>query len=322
MPLIEAVPNVSEGQNPAVLRALEELLCAAPGVTLLGADSNPSANRTVFTLCGAPSAVTDSLFQFIRLACRLIDMRRHRGEHPRLGAVDVCPLVPLRDISLSETAALARELGQRVGTQLDVPVYLYEAAARDAQRKNLAFIRRGEYESLPEKLQKLQPDYGSGALTPAVQKTGACVIGARNFLIAFNVNLNTRDEKAAKRIAAKIRESAGGLPGLKAIGWYMQNFNRAQVSCNVTDFRTAPLYAVYERCRQEAAALGMRATGCELVGLIPLEALLACGKYNTPQEQDERTLVQNAVRYLNLNEVKPFLPQEQILEVRAGLKRL
>lgn len=322
MPLIEAVPNVSEGQNPAVLRALEELLCAAPGVTLLGADSNPSANRTVFTLCGAPGAVTDSLFQFIRLACRLIDMRRHRGEHPRLGAVDVCPLVPLRDISLSETAALARELGQRVGTELGLPVYLYEAAARDAQRKNLAFIRRGEYESLPEKLQKLQPDYGPGALTPAVQKTGACVIGARNFLIAFNVNLNTRDEKAAKCIAAKIRESAGGLPGLKAIGWYMQNFNRAQVSCNVTDFRTAPLYAVYERCRQEAAALGVRATGCELVGLIPLEALLACGKYNTPQEQDERTLVQNAVRYLNLNEVKPFLPQEQILEVRAGLKRL
>ena len=321
MPFVEAVPNVSEGKNPAVLRALEELLRAAPNMRFLGADANPAANRTVFTLAGEPDAVTRTLFDFIALSCRLIDMRTQHGAHPRMGAVDVCPLVPLEGISLEECARLARELGRRVGTELGVPVYLYEAAACTPQRKNLAFIRKGEYELLAEKLRTLPPDFGPHTLTETAAKSGACVIGARNILIAFNINLNTQDPAPAKIIAAKIRESSGGLKGVKAIGWYMENFARAQVSCNITDFRAAPLHAVYESCQQEAAALGLKATGCELVGLAPLEALLAAGRHYAPRETREDALILAAVRGLHLTEVKPFDPREQILEYKAGFRK-
>lgn len=314
MPLIEAVPNVSEGKNPAVLHALEKLLRAAHGVRLLGIDSNPSANRTVFTLAGEPQAVCTALFDFMALSARLIDMRCHSGAHPRLGAVDVCPLVPLKGISLQQTARLALELGRRVGEELGVPVYLYEAAATDEARRNLADVRRGEYESLPQKLTDLPPDFGPHTWTQSVQKTGACIIGARNILIAFNITLNTADPAPARHIAAKIREKNGGLKGLKAIGWYMENFGRAQVSCNITDFRSAPLHSVLEACQKEAAALGLKVTGCELVGLTPLEALLAAGKYYAPHLHDESALILTAVEKLNLNDVKPFDPQAQILE--------
>lgn len=321
MPFLEAVPNVSEGKNSAVLRALEDLLRAAPRVRFLGADANAAANRTVFTLAGEPGAVADSLFDFIALSCRLIDMRTQHGTHPRLGAADVCPLVPLKDISLAECARLARRLGRRVGTELGVPVYLYEAAAETPQRKNLAFIRKGEYEGLREKLRTLPPDFGPAQWTETAAKSGACVIGARNILIAFNINLNTQDPAPAKIIAAKIRESSGGLKGVKAIGWYMGNFARAQVSCNITDFRAAPLHAVYESCQQEAAALGLKATGCELVGLAPLEALLAAGRHYAPRETREDALISAAVRGLHLTEVKPFDPREQILEYKAGFRK-
>ncbi len=319
MQLIESVPNVSEGQNTAVLNALAECLRAAPGVRLLGLDANPSANRTVFTLLGQPENVTQALFDFIALSGRLIDMRKQRGAHPRLGAVDVCPLVPLKNITLAQTAVLARQLAARIGQELGIPVYLYEAAASAPPRQNLAFIRRGEYENLAQKLQALPPDFGPNSLTPRAVQTGACVIGARNILIAFNVNLNTQDPAPAKIIAAKIRQSGGGMPGVKAIGWYMQNFCRAQVSCNITDFHSAPLHAVYQACQQEAAALGYKATGCELVGLAPLEALLDAGRHYSPHQTDETLLVQSAVKGLHLNEVKAFVAQEQILEWKAGL---
>lgn len=319
MPLIEAVPNVSEGQNVVALHALENCLRAAPGVRLLGLDANPSANRSVFTLLGQPENVAQALFDFIALACRLIDMHKQRGAHPRLGAVDVCPLVPLENITLNQTAALARQLAARVGQELQIPVYLYQAAASAPQRQNLAFIRRGEYENLAQKLQQLPPDFGPNYLTPRAEQTGACVIGARPILIAFNINLNTQDPAPAKLIAAKIRQSGGGMPGVKAIGWYMQNFRRAQVSCNITDFHAASLHAVYEACQKEAAALGLKATGCELVGLAPLQALLQAGHHYAPHQTDPALLVQSAAKGLNLNEVKPFLPQEQILEWKAGL---
>lgn len=321
MQLIEAVPNVSEGRDPAILRALADLLRACPGVTPLGADANPAANRAVFTLAGEPDAVVNALFEFIKLAASLIDMRIQHGAHPRLGAADVCPLVPVQNITLSQTAHLARGLGRRVGEELGIPIYLYEAAAQDPARKNLAFIRQGEYENLGEKLKTLPPDFGPASLTRTAGRTGACVIGARDILIAFNVNLNTREAAPAKIIAAKIRASSGGMKGVKAIGWYMENFSRAQVSCNITDFHAAPLHAVYEACQKEAAALGLRATGCELVGLAPLEALLCAGRHYAPDETDEAALIRAAALGLNLDEVKPFDPQERILEFKAGWRK-
>ena len=286
MKLIEAVPNISEGKDTTLLDILASCVQKSPEVKLLGIDANPSANRTVFTLIGRPQAVCQTLFGFISLAAAHIDMRKQRGAHPRLGAVDVCPVVPLQNISLQETAQLARELAQRVGRELQIPVYLYEASATRPACKNLADIRRGEYEHLAEKLHTLPPDFGPSDLSAHVQKTGACVIGARDFLVAFNVNLNTSDAQAAKQIAAKIRHSGGGLPGVKAIGWYMENFKRAQVSCNIVDFHVAPLHVVFETCQKEAAALGVQATGCELVGLIPVEAILAAGKHYAPAEKN------------------------------------
>ena len=303
----------------ALLRRLEDILSATPGVNCLGADANPCANRTVFTLIGEPKNVTDALLDFMALALQHIDMRTQHGAHPRLGAVDVCPLIPLQHITLSQTVHWARLLGQKAAEQLQIPVYLYEAAASTPQRQNLAFIRHGEYESLAQKLHLLAPDFGPAEFTPRTARTGACIIGARPILIAFNINLNTQDPAPAKQIAAKIRQSGGGLKGLKAIGWYMPNFHRAQVSCNITDFQAAPLHTVYEACQKEAAALGLQATGCELVGLAPLQALLDAGRHYAPAETDPRLLIQCAAEALHLNEVKPFTPQEQILEIKAGL---
>ncbi|MBR3604231.1 MAG: glutamate formimidoyltransferase [Elusimicrobiaceae bacterium] len=322
MKLLEAVPNVSEGKNPFVLHELEEVLRSIKGITLLGIDSNPSANRTVFTFIGSPEAMQKALPLFILRACDLIDMRTQQGAHPRLGAVDVCPLVPLQNISLQECADLAKQIARQISDQIALPIYLYEAAACNAERRNLAFIRRGEYESLPNKLKILPPDFGPSVFTESVAKTGACVMGARNFLIAFNINLNTQDPAPARQIAARIRQSGGGIKGLKAIGWYMENFARAQVSCNIIDFISAPLHIVYQQAQLQAQNLGVQITGSELVGLIPLEALLAVGRHCNAQEKSTAALVASAAEYLNLSEVKPFIAQEQILEVKAGLAPL
>ena len=315
MKLIEAVPNISEGRNKTILNQLKQTLLKA-GVQVLGVDANPSANRTVFTLIGKPDVLCNALFEFISLGTQLIDMRAHHGAHPRLGAVDVCPLVPLQNISLQETAQLARGLAQQVGTQLQIPVYLYEEAATRAACKNLADIRRGEYENLSEKLRTLPPDFGPTDFNEHVQKTGACVIGARNFLIAFNINLNTKDAQIAKQIAARLREKNSGLKGVKAIGWYMENFQRAQVSCNIVNFHAAPLHLVFETCQKYAAALGVQATGCELVGLIPLEAILTAGRHYVPTQTDQHALIQAAAHGLNLSDVKPFDFAQQILEYK------
>ncbi|MBR3632571.1 MAG: glutamate formimidoyltransferase [Elusimicrobiaceae bacterium] len=322
MPLIEAVPNISEGKNTAVLQTLAAYWRTCRAVQLLHIDSNPSANRTVYTLVAEPAALLEALFGFIDKTTQLLDMRMQHGTHPRIGAVDVCPLIPIKDISLKQTAQLARQLAHRVGQELQIPVYLYEAAARQEERKNLAFIRSGQYENLPKKLRTLPPDFGPQEINAHVQKTGACIIGARNFLIAFNINLNTRDVQAAQKIAARIRESNGGLPGVKAIGWYMENFKRAQVSCNIVDFRQTPLHLVYQTCQRYATQMGLQATGCELVGLVPLEAMLDSGHYYTPQEKEIQTLLNVAAQKLNLSEVKPFDPFQQIFEIKAGLVTL
>lgn len=322
MPLIEAVPNISEGKNTAALRTLAAYWHMCPAVQLLHIDSNPSANRTVYTLVAEPAPLLEALFGFIDKTTQLLDMRTQHGAHPRIGAVDVCPLIPIKDISLEQTAQLAQQLAHRIGKELQIPVYLYEAAARQEERRNLAFIRSGQYENLPQKLRIFPPDEGPAEWSAHTQKTGACVIGARPFLIAFNVNLNTRDVKPAQEIAARIRESNGGLPGVKAIGWYMENFKRAQVSCNIVDFHQAPLYLVYQTCQQYATQMGVQATGCELVGLVPLEAILAVGKHYDSQEKEIQTLLNIATQKLNLSEVKPFNPSQQIFEIKAGLATL
>ena len=320
MTLIEAVPNISEGKNPSVLNALESFLRNAEGIKLLGIDSNPCANRSVFTFVGSPQAMQKTLPQFIALACRLIDMRQHHGAHPRLGAVDVCPLVPLVNISLAECAALARQIACYSAEKLSIPFYMYEAAARDKSRQNLAFIRRGEYESLPQKLRTLPPDYGPDTFNEQIAQSGACIMGARPFLIAFNLNLNTQDPAPARLIATQIRQSGGGLTGLKAIGWYMDHFQRAQVSCNITDFHQAPLHRVFLTAQQEAQKIGYQITGSELVGLVPLQAILQSGKYFSPSAKTKSELINAATQGLNLSEVKPFCAQEQILELKAGLQ--
>lgn len=315
MQLIEAVPNISEAQNTANLaRILGDIQAVLGRARLLHVDSNTDANRTVLTLAGPPLEVMRVCFMLFRSCAEDIDMQFHQGAHPRLGAVDVCPLVPIHGITLQETAVLADQLARRVASELWIPVYLYEENAKTAERKNLAFIRKGEYESLPEKLRTLPPDYGPRQFSPSVARTGASVIGARNFLIAFNMSLNTRDIQPTRMIAAKLREKNGGLPGVKAIGWYMPGYECAQVSCNLTDFHKSNLHDVFEACRQEAQALGLQVTASELIGLVPQEALLAAGNFYTPNTTDESALITAAVQHLLLDKIHPFKVNERILE--------
>lgn len=314
MQLIEAVPNVSEGRHPGTLQHLKHAVNSVPGAHVLHVDSNPDANRTVFTLAGTPQAVTEALFQLFQVALQRIDMRIHRGAHPRLGAVDVCPLVPVRNISLKETAQLAEQLARRVADELNIPIYLYEENARENARKNLAFIRQGEYESLPEKLHTLPPDFGPQSWSESVAKTGASVIGARKFLIAFNMSLSTQDIWVARAIAAQLRESGGGLKCVKAIGWYMPAYRCAQVSCNLTDFTQTGLAEVFETCKKLADKHGLQITAGELIGLVPQEALLAAGNFYAPEEKNSTALINAAVENLLLSKLRPFIARERILE--------
>ncbi len=320
MQIIEAVPNISEAQNTANLAQIIGDVQAVLGrVRLLHVDSNADANRTVLTLAGPPQEIVRVCFMLCRACAQHIDMQFHQGAHPRLGAVDVCPLVPVQDISLKETSVLADQLARRVAEELDIPVYLYEANARTAERKNLAFIRRGEYESLPQKLRTFPPDYGPHQFSPSVARTGASVIGARHFLIAFNISLNTQDVSIAKQIAAKLREKKGGLAGVKAIGWYMPAYQCAQVSFNLTDFHQSNLHDVFEACKQAAAARGVQVAASELIGLVPQEAMLNAGKFYAPNVMDETTLIGVAVEHLLLCKIRPFIPSERILERKLGL---
>ena len=315
MKIIECVPNISLSANAQKLKRIIEAVRQVPGAALLHTDENPSANRTVLTFAGEPCAVVQAARACIKTALQEIDMRTHRGAHPRLGAVDVCPLVPVQGITLEKTAQLARTLARQAAQENNLPVYLYEAAATAPERKNLADVRRGEYESLPQKLQNFPPDFGPRTWGEHIRQTGACIIGARPVLIAFNINLNTKDPAPAKKIAAAVREKTGRLKAVKAIGWYMENFGCAQVSCNLINYEITGPAQVFEACKQEAQRLGLKATGCEAVGLIPRRALEEAGRFYTQEEAlPAQKLVELAIQKLNLNDVKPFLPQEQILE--------
>ena len=317
MQLIEAVPNVSVAPNTPGLYALLDALAHARAARVLHVDGNVDANRTVLTLAGTPEQVLESLRVLFQTAKEEIDMRKHHGVHPRLGAVDVCPLVPVQNITLQETASYANQLAQFVGEELHIPVYLYEANATTSERKNLAFLRKGEYESLPEKLKILPPDFGPNEFSQQVARTGASVIGARNFLIAFNVSLNTTHVSVAKEIAAVLREKNSGLPGVKAIGWYMENYHCAQVSFNIVDYHKSGLHTVFEACKQEAQKRGVSVTASELIGLLPQEALQRAGRFYVPELSDEKQL-QIAADKMLLNKIRPFILSERILEKKLG----
>lgn len=316
MKIMEAVPNISEGRRTDVIENIAERVKNASPARILHVDSNADANRTVFTLAGEPDDVRKSAFVLIQSAAELIDMRFHSGAHPRVGAVDVCPFVPVKNMTLDEAAQQAKKLAKDTAEKLNIPVYLYEANAQTMERKNLAFIRQGEYESLPQKLKELPPDFGPHEFSENVQKTGATVIGARNFLIAFNISLNTRDVTAVKQIASVLREKNGGLPTIKAIGWYMADYQCAQVSFNLTDYKTTGLAQVFEACKQEAARRGLAVTGSELIGLAPEDALLNAGRFYAPGLEEKTALLETAVRKLGLNKIRSFNIQERILEYR------
>ena len=313
MQLIEAVPNISEGENTDVIARVTHAAKAA-GARILHVDTNADANRSVITLAGAPQAVAESAFNLVRAAAQLIDMRTQQGAHPRLGATDVCPLVPVRGISLEETARLADELAKRVAEELHIPVYLYEENARSKERRNLAFIRKGEYESLPQKLRELPPDYGPQTWSENIAKTGATVIGARKFLIAFNMSLGTQDVATACEIAAKLRERGGGLKCVKAIGWYMPNYRCAQVSCNLTDFLQTGFAEVFETCKSLAEERGVQITAGELIGLVPQDALTQAGQFYAPDEKNTAALINVAAEKLLLDKLRPFVSRERVLE--------
>lgn len=343
--LIECVPNFSEGRDPEVIRQITARIGAVEGATLLHVDPGQATNRTVVTFAGTPDAVLEAAFRGIAAAAELIDMRHHTGEHPRMGATDVCPLIPLSGISMEETAACARRLAERVARELGIPVYLYEAAQPDPARRNLAVIRAGEYEGLPTKLRDpaWKPDFGKAEFNP---KSGATVIGARDFLVAFNVNLNTTSTRRANAVAFDVRESGrpkregdpltgkpvlgpdgqpvplpGALKAVKAIGWYIEEYGIAQVSMNLTDLAVTPLHVAFDETCRRAEARGLRVTGSELVGLVPLAAMLDAGRYFLRKQQrsvgvPEAELIKIAVKSLGLDELAPFKPAERIIEYR------
>ena len=323
MKRVECVPNFSEGRDPQVIESLAQVAAAVDGVQVLHIDAGADAHRMVMTLVGELEAVGEAAFRAISLAGQLIDMTRHRGVHPRLGATDVCPFVPLAGAAMIDCVALAQRVGARVGAELGIPVYLYGEAAAVPERRNLAELRRGEYEGLRERMaqSRFRPDFGSDHFNP---RSGATAIGARDLLIAFNVSLNTTDRAVAQEIAQDIREQrkgSGGLKGCRALGWLMASYGSAQVSMNLVDFRMTPPHVALEEVRRQARRRGFEITGSELIGMIPLEAMLAAGRYYLGQEhrsQDipDEELVAVAVVSLGLSSVRPFDPGEQILEYR------
>ena len=331
MQLIECVPNFSEGRDLNIIRQITDEIETVEGVRLLNTDPGKATNRTVVTFVGTPAAVIEAAFRAIRKAGELIDMSRHKGEHPRMGATDVCPLVPIAGISMEDTAAWAQQLAKRVGEELQIPVYLYESAQPNKERSNLSVIRAGEYEGFFKKIQepKWKPDFG-----PAVfdAKRGATVIGARDFLVAYNVNLNTTSTRRANAIAFDVREAGrnvmvdgvkvnqpGTLKSVKAIGWFIEEYGVAQISMNLTNISITPVHIAFDEVCTKAAARGIRVTGSELVGLIPLQAMLEAGKYFLRKQQrstgvSEKELIKIAVKSMGLDELGPFKPEERIIE--------
>lgn len=311
-PLIECVPNFSEGRNKLIIEAIANSINQVAGVKLLHTDIGYDANRTVYTFAGNPDAVLEAAYNAIQVAANLIDMRKQQGEHPRMGACDVCPFIPLQNISMTDTVALSLKLAQKLGDN-GIPVYLYENSAKKPERKNLSFIRKGEYEAIPEKmlLPEWKPDFGPQLFVPSF---GMMALGARNFLIAYNINLTTKDEQIAKQIAKQIRAIRNKNDGsylsslfqnVKAIGWYMEEFNCAQISTNISDIYKSPIIEVFTAIQHIAKKYNTNTNGSELVGLIPLNALT-----------HPTITIEEAITYLGLNSVKEFSKEKNIIEFK------
>lgn len=344
--LIECVPNFSEGRDRAIIDAITKSITDAADVKLLDVDPGEATNRTVVTFVGEPEQVVEAAFAGIRKAAELIDMRNHHGAHPRMGATDVCPLIPVSGVTLQECAEMARKLAERVSRELGIPTYCYEAAAFTPERKNLAVCRAGEYEALPEKMNTSgkAPDFGDRPFDEAAARTGATTIGARDFLIAVNFNLNSTSTRRANAIAFDVREKGrpmreggkpngkpvkdengntimlpGTLKGTKAIGWFIDEYGIAQVSMNITDIGKTPLHRAFDEVSRAAAARGIRVTGTEIVGLVPKRALLDAGRHYLHMQQrstglPEREIIRIATKSMGLDELRPFNPDEKVIE--------
>lgn len=344
--LIECVPNFSEGRNMSVIKQITDEMEKVEGVKLLDVDPGAATNRTVVTIVGEPENVIEAAFLGVKKAAQLIDMRHHKGEHPRFGATDVCPLIPVANISMEETVQYARRLAERIGNELTIPVFCYENAAFTEVRKNLANCRSGEYEALADRIttDKWKPDFGPSKFTGSVAQSGATAVGARDFLVAFNVNLNTTSTRRANAIAFDVRERGrtkregnsitgkivkdengkpvmipGSLKAVKGIGWFIEEYGVAQISMNLTNISITPVHIAFDEVCKKADARGVRVSGSELVGLIPLQAMLDAGKYFLRKQQrsvgvDNDELIKIAIKSMGLDELKPFDPKEKIIE--------
>ena len=343
--LIECVPNFSEGRDQNIIRQITDVIASVDGVSLLDVDPGASTNRTVVTLVGNPDAAVEAAFRAIKKATELIDMRKHKGAHPRMGATDVCPFIPVSNVSWEEAIACANRLGKRIGDELKIPVYLYEKAAKNKSRSNLSVIRTGEYEGFFEKIKQPEwkPDFGPDVFN---ERSGATVIGVRDFLVAYNVNLNTKSVRRANSVAFDVREqgrvkTADGTPSgkpvldasgepiripgmlkhVKAIGWFVKEYGIAQVSMNLTNIEETPLHAVFDACCESAARRGLRVTGSEIVGMVPKKCLVDAGRYFLRKQQwsegaSEEELIDVAIRSMGLSELKPFDPKEKVIEFK------
>lgn len=336
-PIIECVPNFSEGNDMNIIRQITDVIETVEGIRLLNVDPGKATNRTVVTFVGNPDAVVEAAFRAIKKAGELIDMSKHKGEHPRMGATDVCPLIPIANITMEETAKYAQQLAKRVGEELKIPVYLYEAAQPDKKRSNLSVIRAGEYEGFFKKIKlpEWKPDFGPAEFDA---KRGGTVIGARDFLVAYNINLNTTSVRRANAIAFDVREAGrnveengvkvnkpGSLKSVKAIGWFIEEYGIAQISINLTNINVTPMHIAFDEVCKKADARGIRVTGSELVGLIPLKAMLDAGRYFLRKQkrsvgQAEKELIKIAVKSLGLDELGPFKPEEKIIEYMLKTK--
>ncbi len=344
--IIECVPNFSEGRDSAIINEITAAIESVDGIKLLDVDPGKATNRTVVTFVGEPANVIEAAFRAIKMASKLIDMSKHFGEHPRFGATDVCPLVPVANVTMEETVEYARKLAERVGKELDIPVFCYEFAAFKDARASLASCRSGEYEGLKDRIstKEWKPDFGAFKWSEKVAKSGAVAIGARNFLVAYNINLNTTSTRRANAIAFDVREAGrvkregdkltgkiikgengepvripGTLKKTRAIGWYIEEYGVAQISINLTDITVTPIHVAFDEVNEKAHQRGIRVTGSELVGLVPLKAMLDAGKYFLRKQQrstgiSDEEIIKIAVKSLGLDELKPFDPKKKIIE--------
>jgi glutamate formiminotransferase/formiminotetrahydrofolate cyclodeaminase len=337
--VVECVPNISEGKDRRVIDAIAGEVSTVRGATLLDVDPNGDYHRTVITFAGSPEGVVEAAYRLTAKAAELIDMRRHKGEHPRIGMVDVCPFVPVSGVTMADCVRLAEQYGKRVADTLGIPVFLYEEAARTPQRKNLADIRKGEYEGLEAKLKdpSWEPDFGGAAFVP---RSGAVVTGARFFLIAYNVNLKTHEVSVASEIALRIRESGrilknesgapvfdssgnkvkipGTLRAVKGMGVYLEAQNITQVSMNLVNYLVTAPHTAFEEVRKQARSMDVRVTGSEIVGLVPKEALCMAGKFYGAPEGDEKRQIATATERLGLSDLAPFVPEKKVIEYMIG----